>query len=181
MTVTSAILLLLCGITIVCGWTWVRRAHTSEDIARALQHRYKHLHSSYPSSKAVLHNFHKVQHKKLVVFVALDWTGKIVGGAEISADLEFQHSIRSGYNLSAGDGLWWNLKNVYIAPKFRRKGVATKLIYAIKNFVCTAKPCRHRLRLEVDTGNIAALSLYKKQGFRVLERNYMSNRWNMIL
>jgi ribosomal-protein-alanine N-acetyltransferase len=55
-----------------------------------------------------------------------------------------------------------------VAPSARRQGVATALIEAVKRMV-SQRGCRS-LFLEVATGNIAALALYRRAGFAEVGR-----------
>jgi ribosomal-protein-alanine N-acetyltransferase len=55
-----------------------------------------------------------------------------------------------------------------VAPSARRQGVATALIDAVKGMV-SQRGCRS-LFLEVATGNIAALALYRRAGFAEVGR-----------
>ena len=71
----------------------------------------------------------------------------------------------------------WYLQNLYTAHQFRRLGVATKIICVAKEFV---KKRAGKLYLEVDTGNIAAISLYSQHAFKICGKNCAAGRCKMI-
>ena len=65
--------------------------------------------------------------------------------------------------------------NVAVSPKFRRNGIAGKLI---EKFIETVREKETRvIFLEVRTGNLPAISLYEKNGFVFcgIRKNYYTN------
>ena len=105
-------------------------------------------------------------------FFALDYTaafaaldepdGRVIGYA--------------GMYLSGGDG---DITNIAVTGAFRRRGVGSALIDALKDF-----PGVERLLLEVRESNRAARALYEKLGFSVdgVRKNfYSSPRENAVL
>lgn len=60
------------------------------------------------------------------------------------------------------------IQDIGVSPKYRRMGVATKLIRALLN-----KFIKHNCLLEVRSRNISAINLYKSLGFK-----HEGNRYN---
>lgn len=56
------------------------------------------------------------------------------------------------------------LSGVFVAPEHRGKGIAEKLLLAVK---CYANEHMEQIMLTVVDGNKAAISLYEKQGFKI--------------
>ncbi len=88
--------------------------------------------------------------------------------------LEYNHE-KAGYCLltktfhtEAGLTLW--IEDIYILEQFRSKGLGNEL-FAYLNENYSKK--FGRFRLEVEDDNTAAVSLYKKNGFRFLEYKQM--------
>lgn len=56
------------------------------------------------------------------------------------------------------------LSSVFVEPEFRGLGVAEKLLQSVKNY---AREHVEQIMLSVVDGNIAAIKLYEKQGFKI--------------
>lgn len=56
------------------------------------------------------------------------------------------------------------LSGVFVAPEHRGRGIAEKLLLAVK---CYANEHMEQIMLTVVDGNKAAISLYEKQGFKI--------------
>jgi ribosomal protein S18 acetylase RimI-like enzyme len=81
-----------------------------------------------------------------------------VGGRAVGcAQVRYRFSLWTG----AGDAF---LEDLFVAPEARRRGVATALI----GFVEERARARGCLRVDLDTneGNLAALALYDRLGYR---------------
>jgi GNAT superfamily N-acetyltransferase len=64
-------------------------------------------------------------------------------------------------------GSYWQLKDLFVVPSHRYKGVATALIDRVQ-----ADAVEHgalRLALQTETTNSSALALYRRHGFRPVE------------
>lgn len=64
-------------------------------------------------------------------------------------------------------GQFWQLRDLYVLPGFRRRGVAAALIVAVREAALAAGATRLSLVTEPD--NRAALDLYRGLGFRTVE------------
>jgi GNAT superfamily N-acetyltransferase len=64
-------------------------------------------------------------------------------------------------------GRFWQLRDLYVLPGFRRQGAAAALVGAVREAALAAGATRLSLATELD--NQAALSLYRKLGFRPVE------------
>ncbi len=72
------------------------------------------------------------------------------------------------FHTEAGMTLW--IEDIYILEQFRGKGLGSELFrYLNENYA----PHFNRFRLEAEEDNEAAVSLYKKNGFRKLEYTSM--------
>lgn len=60
----------------------------------------------------------------------------------------------------------WLVRDLYVAPQERRRGVAQSLLTQVTLDARTAGA--HRLSLQTDTANTRAIELYAKTGFTVL-------------
>ena len=87
-------------------------------------------------------------------FVACDTDGQIIG--QIMHTWEWS-DWRNGT-------LWW-VQSVYVAPKWRGRGVFTSLLQTIRN-LAAADPGVVGIRLYVEHNNERAQSAYKKSGLR---------------
>jgi len=61
----------------------------------------------------------------------------------------------------------WQLRDLYVRPEFRRHGAAAALVGAVREAALGAGAIQLSLVTEPD--NLAALSLYRKLGFRPVE------------
>lgn len=93
--------------------------------------------------------------KRLVIFAA-HMSDDVVGLATV-ADLPASLSLRS----------FWQIRDLFVIPSARRKGVARALLSAVRKAATQA----HALRLSVQTesDNNHAISLYLKSGFDPVE------------
>lgn len=64
-------------------------------------------------------------------------------------------------------GRFWQLRDLYVLPESRRRGVAVALIRAVREDALAAGATR--LSLMTESGNAAALGLYRSLGFRPVE------------
>lgn len=61
----------------------------------------------------------------------------------------------------------WQLRDLYVPPRFRRHGAAAALVSAVRDAALAAGATRLTLVTEPD--NLAALGLYRTLGFRPVE------------
>lgn len=75
-------------------------------------------------------------------------------------------------------GLEFNITNLAVEERFKRKGYASVLLNFVKAF--SAQNDIKKIWLEVKEGNLPAISLYKKLGFKTdyIRKNYYSNGEN---
>ena len=73
------------------------------------------------------------------------------------------------YSPEAGGIVIW-VEDLYIRPQFRSKGLGRLLFEELER---NGDPRLKRIRLEVEEGNIKAISLYKRLGFRHLPYGQM--------
>ena len=73
----------------------------------------------------------------------------------------------AGYLVSCRQGSLWNLRNVAVAPSYRRRGVASALLQALfaRNDVAGS-----HVFLEVRASDGGAIALYERLGFEVFGR-----------
>jgi ribosomal protein S18 acetylase RimI-like enzyme len=64
-------------------------------------------------------------------------------------------------------GRFWQLRDLYVLPEFRRRGAAAALVSAVRDAALAAGATRLSLVTELD--NRAALDLYRRLGFRPVE------------
>lgn len=100
-------------------------------------------------------------------------------------DLESEHTYYFGtFNdkneITGYIGMWHvgdtaEITNVAVHPHYRRKGIATKLVFELEK-LCIEK-CIEYINLEVRESNFSAISLYTKFGFEKvgLRKNYYKN------
>ena len=64
-------------------------------------------------------------------------------------------------------GRFWQLRDLYVVPRSRRRGVAAALVRAVREAALAAGATR--LSLVTESDNHAALDLYRDLGFRPVE------------
>jgi ribosomal protein S18 acetylase RimI-like enzyme len=64
-------------------------------------------------------------------------------------------------------GQFWQLRDLYVLPGFRRQGAAAALVSAVREAAHAAGATRLSLATEAD--NQAAIGLYRRLGFRPVE------------
>jgi [ribosomal protein S18]-alanine N-acetyltransferase len=69
----------------------------------------------------------------------------------------------------------WHVMNIAVAPEYRRKGIARRLMERL--FEVTARDARRGYTLEVRVSNEAAIQLYEELGFRArgIRRGYYTD------
>ena len=76
----------------------------------------------------------------------------------------------------------WHVMNVAVAPEYRGRGIATKLLEEL--FELTAGDGRRGYTLEVRVSNVSAIRLYEKLGFKargVRRGYYTDNREDALI
>jgi ribosomal protein S18 acetylase RimI-like enzyme len=64
-------------------------------------------------------------------------------------------------------GTVWSIRDLYVAPGHRRTGIAGRLLqYTVDNARAAGAL---RVSLQTETGNVAALALYRAAGFRPVD------------
>jgi ribosomal protein S18 acetylase RimI-like enzyme len=93
-----------------------------------------------------------------------DWWQALQGDAEYAADLCFVVEDQNG-ELAAFAQCWTSafIKDFAVAPSYRRRGVARRLLTTIARRFAA---CGHlHLDLKVEAGNTPAVALYRSFGF----------------
>ncbi len=69
----------------------------------------------------------------------------------------------------------WHVMNVAVAPRYRRRGIATRLLDEL--FAVTAGDPRRGYTLEVRVSNASAIALYERLGFQAkgIRRGYYTD------
>lgn len=83
-------------------------------------------------------------------------------------------SIKQLMNLKFSEKTF-EIRNVFILPKFRGKGICQKMLIKIKDYVIKNNIAK-RLKLDVDEKNIPAIKCYKSVGFYVY-KNKKAQKW----
>jgi len=76
----------------------------------------------------------------------------------------------------------WHVMNIAIAPEYRRRGIARRLMERL--FEVTARDARRGYTLEVRVSNEAAIRLYEELGFRsrgIRRGYYTDNREDALI
>jgi GNAT superfamily N-acetyltransferase len=94
-------------------------------------------------------------HRRLSVFVA--YIGEDLAG--LATTVVLPASLRLGCS--------WQLRDLYVMPGARRRGVARALVGAVRQAAIAAGAIR--LSVQTEPSNIAALHLYRTSGFVPVE------------
>jgi GNAT superfamily N-acetyltransferase len=94
---------------------------------------------------------HQLQTARLNSFVADDGSA-IIGFA---TSIEVPATLRLGH--------WWQIRDVFVLPEHRRRGIAVALLDAIRAAADASGALR--LGLQTEDGNDAALALYRRAGY----------------
>ena len=94
-------------------------------------------------------------HRQLSVFVA--HVGEDLAG--LATTVPLPASLRLGCS--------WQLRDLYVVPSARRRGVARALVGAVRQAATAAGAIR--LSVQTEPSNIAALQLYRTSGFVPVE------------
>jgi GNAT superfamily N-acetyltransferase len=97
----------------------------------------------------------QVSHQRLAMFIA--HAGKDLAG--LATILVVPASLRLGCS--------WQLRDLYVVPSARRRGVARALVDAVRQTATAAGAIR--VSVQTEPGNIAALQLYRTSGFVPVE------------
>ncbi|MBS7655781.1 ribosomal protein S18-alanine N-acetyltransferase [Candidatus Bathyarchaeota archaeon] len=86
-----------------------------------------------------------------------------------------------GYIIASLKNRSGHIISLAVHPKFRRKGVGSTLLREILNLMKKAKILF--VKLEVNESNVAAISFYKKHGFKFVKeiKNYYEGGLNALL
>ena len=93
----------------------------------------------------------QTSHRRLAIFVA--HVGEDLAGLATTAVVPA--SLRLGWS--------WQLRDLYVVPGARRRGVARALVGAVRQAATAAGAIR--LSVQTESGNTAALQLYQATGF----------------
>ena len=94
---------------------------------------------------------HQLQVGRLNVFVA-DQDSAMVGFA---TSVQIPASLRLGH--------WWQIRDMFVLPEHRRRGVALSLLDAVRS--AAEESGALRLGLLTEAGNQTALALYRRAGY----------------
>jgi len=97
----------------------------------------------------------QTRHRRLAIFVA--HLGEDLAG--LATTVAAPASLRLGCS--------WQLRDLYVVPGTRRRGVARALVGAVRQAAADAGAIR--LSVQTEPGNIAALQLYRTSGFVPVE------------
>jgi ribosomal-protein-alanine N-acetyltransferase len=89
--------------------------------------------------------------------------------------IDGEHDELVGYLIISRYVDAWHVMNIAVAPEFRRKGIARRLMERL--FEVTARDARRGYTLEVRVSNEAAIRLYEELGFRArgIRRGYYTD------
>jgi GNAT superfamily N-acetyltransferase len=93
----------------------------------------------------------QTSHRRLAIFIA--HAGEDLAG--LATIVVVPASLRLGYS--------WQLRDLYVVPAARRRGVARALVSAVRQAAIAAGAIR--LSVQTEPGNLAALQLYRTNGF----------------
>src|SRR5215469_7766061 len=96
-----------------------------------------------------------ISHRQLSLFVA--HVGEDLAGLATTVALPASLSL----------GCSWQLRDLYVVPGARRRGVARALVGAVRHAATAAGAIR--LSVQTEPGNIAALQFYRASGFVPVE------------
>lgn len=136
---------------------------TDESLAAAsvLFNQYRHLYGQPPDAdeRTIGWLTDMVQSKMLTIYTAF------VDPSEDAPPigLATSHAVPA----SLAMGRFWQLRDLYVLPGSRRRGVAAALMSAVREAALAAGAARLSLLTEPD--NQAALGLYRDLGFRPIE------------
>ena len=113
------------------------------------------------------------------------WSEKMFVG-----DIENEHTVylvaRDKEQIVGYAGVWCvfgdaDITNVAVSPKYRRQGIAGRLLERITEEARLRK-CES-IRLEVRESNFGAIALYKKHGFREIDirKKYYDNTEDAVI
>ena len=97
----------------------------------------------------------QISHRRLAIFAA--HVGEDLAG--LATTVVVPASLRPGCS--------WQLRDLYVVPGARRRGVARALVGAVGQAATAAGAIR--LSVQTEPGNIAALQLYRACGFVAVE------------
>ena len=97
----------------------------------------------------------QTSHRRLAIFIA--HVGEDLAG--LATTMVVPASLRLGSS--------WQLRDLYVVPSARRRGVARALVGAVRRAATAAGAIR--LSVQTEPGNIAALQLYRTSDFVPVE------------
>ena len=115
--------------------------------------RAKHSDINYQKSKSFLTSL--IEREFLMIAVE---TGDIIIGMGTT--------YPDGFFLTGGHSVW-NIADVWVEPRVRRNGVASNLVSKLEEL--SKQLGAQEVRLDVYSGNVVAISLYKSLGFGILK------------
>lgn len=129
-------------------------------VAAGLFNHYRHHYGeSDGDSRAREWLSEMVRTRQLVVYAAF----RTSGPDDAPVGLATAHEVPASLVL----GRFWQVRDLYVLPGARRRGVAAALVGAVRDDALAAGATRLSLVTEPD--NAAALSLYRGLGFRPVE------------
>ncbi|MER7609163.1 GNAT family N-acetyltransferase [Nocardioides sp. NPDC127503] len=136
---------------------------TDESLAAAsvLFNQYRHHYGEPPDAdgRTIGWLTDMVQSKMLTIYTA--FVDPSVDASPVG--LATSHAVPASLTM----GQFWQLRDLYVLPGARRRGVAAALMSAVREAALSARATRLSLVTEPD--NQAALGLYRSLGFRPVE------------
>jgi GNAT superfamily N-acetyltransferase len=94
---------------------------------------------------------HQLQTGRLHSFVAHDGSATV----GFATSIEVPASLRLGH--------WWQIRDLFVLPEHRRRGIAVALLDAVRAAADASGALR--LGLQTEEGNEAALAVYRRAGY----------------
>jgi GNAT superfamily N-acetyltransferase len=125
------------------------------DVAEVFDHYRQHYGQLVADGQTLAWLADQISHRRLSVFAA--HIGDDIAG--LATTMTVPASLRLGCS--------WQLRDLYVEPGARRRGVARALVDAVSQAATAAGAIR--LSVQTEPGNIAALQLYSSSGFVPVE------------
>ena len=121
------------------------------DVAAVFDQYQRHYGQPVVAGQTLAWLTEQTSHRRLAIFVAL--AGEALAGLATTAVVPA--SLRLGCS--------WQLRDLYVVPGARRRGVARALVAAVHRAATAAGAIR--LSVQTESGNLAALQLYRTSDF----------------
>lgn len=140
----------------------VRTCDTDETLAPAsvVFNRYRHHYGESGGEALALGWLSEMVRSNLLTVYSASVTSQV---GTLPVGLATAHAVPASLVL----GRSWQLRDLYVLPEARRRGVAAALVGAVRDAAVASGATR--LSLLTEPGNRAALDLYERLGFRPVE------------